>query len=104
MITPCAFTEYMVKTKRVRDTLIQMLSDHDTLNTMAIYDKLNDRQGKYGSRNGCGLRRLTNVLSKDPLFLDLGFVQVRGIYDDDRNVLLWGLNNSLMNNLGQGPE
>ena len=94
----------MGKTKRVRDTLIRMLSEHDTLNTTAIYSKLNDRSGKYGSRDGCGLRRLTNVLSKDPIFLYLGFVRVRGIYDDDRQVLLWALNNTLLNGLSQGPE
>lgn len=58
----------MARTKRLKKKIIKMLNDRGEMNTVEIYNEINDAFGKYGMKYGTQMHQLVNVLGKEPDF------------------------------------
>ncbi len=75
------------KTKRLRLKIVKHLEKKGPQTTQQIFDHIN--KSSYG---GTTLQQTTNVLSKDPRFRAIGFVQTKSPIENQRyNIQVWDL-------------
>jgi len=94
----------MVKTKRLRVRLIEMLQEYGELDSAEIFGMINDPKSKFSLRHGATMASLNNVLGKEHVF-----VCVASHQDSDAprcvgqsggkgyKISLWGLNHAVLN-------
>ena len=74
----------MAKYKRIQKQIIRFLEENGPQNTRNIYEYINDNNA-----NGIQINALTNVLSKNPEFVESHIVRVKGVTMNSYTLIVW---------------
>lgn len=76
----------MARTKRLRETIVQILYENGPLSTPAVLHQVNNKL-----RHGTNSPQLGNILAKDPRFKSVGKTKVANLLAGRYTVEVWDL-------------
>ncbi len=85
-----------MRTKRIRQLVVEMLEENGEMNTRSIHDKINERM-KWGAT----MNQIGNILAKDKRIAKLNKMERVGNMNGRYSVCVWKLSEAGLNDSNQ---